>query len=183
MRESCSPARTDNSPECSDENRSTPAERSPRTDKTFGEIDLRGLVSSRSDGLQPSVCDVRREAVMRRFACFAKNRANPDISILQIRRGVPVQRKHLVPGKNVICHPILREIGIFHGADPDLFCNVVLFLLTQIRIFFIDDFSCALATLPREGRAAARFRPSASSSALRFSPRILPNMMWRRSAV
>src|SRR5436309_5989240 len=56
-----------------------------------------------------------------------------------------MQRKHLVPRKNVICRPILREIGVFHGTDADLLRDVVLFVLAQARIFFLDDFSGAPA--------------------------------------
>ena len=54
-----------------------------------------------------------------RLGRFSKDRADPDIGVLQIRRGVSLQRQHLVPGKNVIGHPILREIGIFDRADAD----------------------------------------------------------------
>src|SRR6476661_6332942 len=79
------------------------------------------------------------------LACFTKDRANSDIRILQIRRSVPVQRKHLVPRKNVICGPILREIGVLYGTDSDLHCDVVLFLFAQVGTFFVDDFSGASA--------------------------------------
>ena len=58
-----------------------------------------------------------------------------------------MQGEHLFPRKNVIRQPILREISILYGADPDLFRDVGLFVLTQLRIFFLDDFPCALARL------------------------------------
>ena len=56
-----------------------------------------------------------------------------------------MQRKHLLPRKNVIRRPVLREIGVFHCADADLLRDVVLFLLAQVRVFFVDDFSGAPA--------------------------------------
>jgi hypothetical protein len=56
-----------------------------------------------------------------------------------------MQREHLFPGKNVIGRPILREIGVFDCADPDLLGNVDLFILAEIRIFFVNDSPCALA--------------------------------------
>src|SRR6476620_12521311 len=65
----------------------------------------------------------------RSLACFTKDRANSDVRILQIRRSVSVQRKHPVPRKNIICRPILREIGVFYGTDANLLRDVVLFLL------------------------------------------------------
>ena len=56
-----------------------------------------------------------------------------------------MEREHLFPRKNVIGHPVLGEISIFHGTDADLLGNVGLFILAQLRIFFFDDFPCALA--------------------------------------
>src|SRR5512133_1629028 len=100
---------------------------------SFGKINLRRLA-------EDQIVNFRRN-----LACFTKDRANSDVRILQIRRGVPVQRKHLVPRENVICRPILREIGVFHGTDADLLRDVVLFVLAQARIFFLDDFSGAPA--------------------------------------
>src|SRR4030095_13527631 len=88
--------------------------------KSFGKVNLRSLA-------EDELANFRRS-----LACFTKDRANSDIRILQIRRSVPVQRKHLVPRKNIICRPILREIGIFHGTDADLLRDVVLFLLLQV---------------------------------------------------
>src|SRR6185369_1170784 len=75
---------------------------------SFGKIDFRGIGEFQGVTAWAAVglrCD-GWEAVTR-FPCFTKNRANSDIRILQIRRGVSVQRKHLVPRKNVICRPIL----------------------------------------------------------------------------
>src|SRR5436190_10282842 len=51
-----------------------------------------------------------------------------------------MQRKHLVPRKNVIRRPVLREIRVFHCADAYLRRDVVLLLFAQVRIFFVDDF-------------------------------------------
>src|SRR5207244_9082399 len=73
------------------------------------------------------------------LACFTKDRANSDVRILQIRRSVSVQRKHPVPRKNIICCPILREIGVFDGTNANLLGDVVLLLLAQVRIFLLDD--------------------------------------------
>ena len=56
--------------------------------------------------------------------CLAENRADPDVSILQVGRCVSMQREHFVPGKNVIGHPILREIGVLDRADADLVGDV-----------------------------------------------------------
>src|SRR5205823_12764888 len=59
---------------------------------------------------------------------FPEDRTDPDISVLQIRSRVSLQRQHLVPGKNVIGHSILGEVGVFDRAnadrprDVDLFC-------------------------------------------------------------
>ena len=77
----------------------------------------------------------------RRLLRFPKNRTDPDVSVLQIRRGVSLERQHLAPGKNVIGHSILRKIGIFHRANANRARNVDLFLLRQARILFLHDFA------------------------------------------
>src|SRR5262245_52936541 len=82
---------------------------------SFGKIEFGGISEPQSCSQQP-VAGFFRYATQRRdysrLPCFTKNRANSDVRILQIRRGVPVQRKHFVPRKNIICRPVLREIGI-----------------------------------------------------------------------
>src|SRR4051795_1499181 len=70
--------------------------------------------------LQNEIRRLRRTASpARTFAGFTEDRADADIRVLQIRRGVALQREHLVPRKNVIGHSILHEIGVFHRADSD----------------------------------------------------------------
>src|SRR6266404_7251111 len=49
------------------------------------------------------------------LSSFAKDRANPDTVILQIRRSISLQQQHSVPRENVISHPVLREIAVLDG--------------------------------------------------------------------
>src|SRR4051794_38444410 len=74
------------------------------------------------------------------FAGLSKDGADADVGILQIRRGVSLERQHPIPGKNVIGHPILREIGILYSADANDLRYFVALVLRQLRIFFGDDF-------------------------------------------
>src|ERR1043166_1112967 len=120
--------------------------------QTFGEREFRGSSERQSCSHRPMaglflLClfNASQGHGCSRLACLTKNRANSHIGVLQIRRSVPVQRKHLFPRKNIICRPILREIRVFHGTDADLLSDISLFIVAQIRIFFVDDFSGAFA--------------------------------------
>ena len=75
---------------------------------------------------------------------LAENRPNPDVRILEIRRGVALQRKHPVPRENVISEATLRELGEFHRTDTDDFRDFHGFLALQIRVFLGDRFCGAL---------------------------------------
>src|SRR5437899_5003909 len=79
------------------------------------------------------------------FVGFAKNGTNSHISVLQIWRRVSLQGEHLLPRKNIICHPVLREIEVLDRADPDLVRDVRLVCFTQIWILLLDNFAGALA--------------------------------------
>src|SRR6266404_3894662 len=81
------------------------------------------------------------------LARFAKDRANPDTGILQIRRSISLQRQHSVPRKNVISHPVLREIAVLDGPDSNFARDVDLLRVTQGRVFLIDNRASALARL------------------------------------
>src|SRR5439155_20239561 len=78
-------------------------------------------------------------------ASFSKNGTNPHKSVLQIWRRVSLQGEHLLPRKNIICHPVLREIEVLDRADPDLVRDVRLVCFTQIWILLLDNFAGALA--------------------------------------
>src|SRR5262249_6782609 len=82
---------------------------------------------------------------MPRVTRFTEDRANPDVCILQIRRGGPVQRKELVTGKKIIGSPVLREISIFHRTNADLLRNFAFFCVAQVWILLVDDFPGSLA--------------------------------------
>src|SRR5438552_1197958 len=69
----------------------------------FGEIDLGQFGEAKWHWLPANLLIGRMP--MPRFACFAKDGSNPDIRVLQIRRGVSMKCEHLVPGTNVIDHP------------------------------------------------------------------------------
>src|SRR6266487_412697 len=107
----------------------------PKLTETFREIDLRRFGKNQLLDLRPSL------------ARFAKDRANPDAGILQVRRGVPLQGQHPVPRKNVIRHSILREIAVLDRAEPNFLRDVDLLCVTQLRIFFIDNLTGATASL------------------------------------
>ena len=54
-----------------------------------------------------------------------------------------MQRQHFVPGKNVIGHSILGEIGVLDRADANRPRDVDLFRFAQVGILFFDNFSGA----------------------------------------
>src|SRR5215475_14133752 len=78
---------------------------------SLGKIEFGGISEPQSCSHRPA----RRAVVLRRpvaglfmlsplnaplgrgYSCFTKDRANSDVRVLQIRRSVPVQRKHFVP--------------------------------------------------------------------------------------
>ena len=82
---------------------------------------------------------------MPRLVRFPKDGANSHVGVLQIWRGVSLERQHSVPGKNVVGHPILGEIGVFDRADADYPCDVDLLFFAQFRIFFVNDLARANA--------------------------------------
>ena len=50
---------------------------------------------------------------------FSENALDPRIGILQIRRGVALQREHFVPTENVIALAVRQQVGVFHRAEAD----------------------------------------------------------------
>ena len=48
-----------------------------------------------------------------------ENAADARVGVLQIRRGVAVQRQHLVPTENVIALAVRQQVGVFHRAEAD----------------------------------------------------------------
>jgi len=99
-------------------------------------------------------------SIFARIRLLCEKSSGADIRVLQIRRGIPVQ-DNIYPTRNVIGHPVLREISIFHRAIP-ISGQWQSFRVAQVRIFFLDDFARALAGFS-EDHATARSRPTASS--------------------
>ena len=59
---------------------------------------------------------------------------------MQIRRGVALQRQHLVPTENVIALAVRQQVGVFHRAEADDARDFASLRLRQIRILFGNDF-------------------------------------------
>ena len=61
----------------------------------------------------------RRGAGVERRVELAENRADAHVAVLQVGRGVALQREHAVPGEHIVGEAVLREFGEFHRADAD----------------------------------------------------------------
>ena len=53
------------------------------------------------------------------FSGFAENRADADIGVLQVGRGIALERQKLVPRENIIGETVLRELRVFHRTKAD----------------------------------------------------------------
>ena len=83
------------------------------------------------------------------FGCFRlpKDAFDSRVGILQVRRGVALQREHLVPTENVIALAVRQQVGIFHRAQTDDARDFAPLRLRQIRIFVGNNFEGALLRL------------------------------------
>ena len=174
-RGSCWPARRDNSPECWDENHSTPSARSRQTDTVVAPdfvLPVRPSASSvrRSTNTPSAPLSGRSiECGHRRFADRAP--CSPETTSIS------------VPGKNVIRHPILGEIGVLDRADPDHFARSRFSPLPAGPDSFRPRSCAARAIASSSTSRSATFSPDRVFISFRSSPRMLPNVMWRKSAV
>ena len=69
---------------------------------------------------------------------------DPRVRVLQVRRGVAVEREHRVPIENVVARPVFRQICVLHCADADGARDVAAFALGQSGVLAGDQFVCAL---------------------------------------
>ncbi len=74
---------------------------------------------------------------------FAENTADAGVGVLQIRRGVALERQHLVPTEDVIALAILGEVGVFDGAEADDPRDFEARFFGHVGVFFADDFEGA----------------------------------------
>ena len=90
----------------------------------------------------------RQVRVLPMFACpmfetlsagFPEDAADPRIGVLQIRRGVAVERQHLVPTEHVIALAVRQQVGVFHRAQADDARDFAPLRLRQLRVFFRDN--------------------------------------------
>ena len=65
--------------------------------------------------------DLRYDGAQRRpiDAGSPEDAADARVRVLQVGRGVAVERQHAFPVEDVVAHPIGREIGVFHGTDAE----------------------------------------------------------------
>jgi len=76
----------------------------------------------------------------------------------QIRRSGPVENNILVRTKNIIRRQDTATDPLIQAPIADLLLYVVLLVLAQVRVFFLDDFSAA-CNLPREASSEEHFSP------------------------
>ena len=69
---------------------------------------------------------------------------DPRIGVLQIRRGVALQRQHFVPAENVIALAVRQQVGVFHRAQADDPGDFLALRLRQFRALFRNNFEGAL---------------------------------------
>ena len=50
---------------------------------------------------------------------LAEDRADARVRVLQVRRGVALEREHAVPVEDVVLDAVAREVGVLHRADAD----------------------------------------------------------------
>ena len=75
---------------------------------------------------------------------------------------LPLQREHFVPTENVIALAVRQQVGVFHRAEADDARDFFALRFRQFRIFFGNNFECALLGFVEQiGKlhrlAAARF--------------------------
>ena len=84
------------------------------------------------------------------FRSFPKNASDARIRILQIRRGIALQREHLGPTENVIALAVRQQVGVFHRAEADDAGDFAALCFRQIRTFFGNNFERALLRLVQQ---------------------------------
>ena len=80
----------------------------------------------------------------RQFASLAKNGADARAGVLQIGRGVALERQHLVPTEHVIALTVGQQVRVLHRAESDNAGDLTARNFGQIGVFLRDHVQGAL---------------------------------------
>lgn len=72
-------------------------------------------------------------------AAFAEDAADARVRVLQVRRGVAVQREHLVPTEHVIALAVGEQVGVFDRAEADNARDLPALRLGQFGVLLGND--------------------------------------------